>query len=82
MKIYDSWLEITKLAIRVFKNYKTGHERKVRQRLFVSVKIDSRIAKLTVWHDWLTEYVWLEAAKLTCRVSIDEPGNTYILTSV
>ena len=28
-------------------------ERKVRQSLFVSVEINSTIAKVTVWHNWL-----------------------------
>ena len=34
------------------KNY-GRHERKVRQSLFVSVEINSTIAKVTVWHNWL-----------------------------
>ena len=44
--------KLRNLAIRVFKNYRR-HERKVRQSLFASVKINSTIAKLTVWHNWL-----------------------------
>ena len=40
-------LKLGNLAILVFKNYGT-HERKVRQSVFVSVEINSTIAKLTV----------------------------------
>ena len=51
---YFSLNENTKLrnlAIRVFRNY-GRHERKLRQSVFVSVKINGTIAKLTVWHNW------------------------------
>ena len=44
--------------LRFILNYRR-HERKVRQSLFVSVEINSTIAKLTVWHNWLTDRVCL-----------------------
>ena len=52
MKMHNSWLEITKSCHSTLKNYRR-HERKVRQSLFVSVEINSTIAKVTVWHNWL-----------------------------
>ena len=52
MKMQNSWLEITKSCHSTLKNYRR-HERKVRQSLFVSVEINSTIAKVTVWHNWL-----------------------------
>ena len=68
MKMHNSWLKITKSCHSTLKNYYRRHERKVQQSLFVSVEINSTIAKLTVWHNWLNsrECVWLEAAKLAC----------------
>ena len=52
MKMQNSWLEITKSCHSTLKNYRR-HERKVRQSLFVSVEINSTIAKVTVWYNWL-----------------------------
>ena len=52
MKMHNSWLEITESCHSTHKNYRR-HERKVRQSLFVSVEINSTIAKVTVWHNWL-----------------------------
>ena len=52
MKMHNSWLEITKSCHSTLKSYRR-HERKVGQSLFVSIEINSTIAKVTVWHNWL-----------------------------
>ena len=52
MKMHNSWPEITKSCHSSFqKLWKKWKERST--SLFVSVEINSTIAELTVWHNWL-----------------------------
>ena len=75
MKMHNSWLEITKSCHSTLQNYRR-HERKVRQNLFVSVEINSTIAKVTVWHNWLNR-VRLAWSRKTVHALRHRPWSYY-----